>query len=422
MSTSTDHDSIESIVIVGAGEAGTGAALALRALGFANRITLVEADRSGPVYRPAMSKLAFLQRGDDDSLQRAAKMNALEQAQVELLTDVVVESVAAGRDVIELSSGGSLGYQRLLLAVGSRPRRLDLAGAECIEYLRTPADAERLRGLLSKQQRVAVIGGGLIGLEMAASARTMGCQVVVLEAADALMSRAMPGPVAQVLAERHTAEGVSVRLSVRIAGLEPSAGGPVAITLETGEVIECDCVLGGVGTVPNTDLAVDAGLGVDNGIVTDDMFQTTRAGIFAAGDCCNAPHPLVADLRLRGESWRVAKGQGAAAAASMLNGTAPVAMVPWYWTDQYDLSAQVAGVPSVASETVRRSRADGIDLYFGLDSTGQLISVAGVGPAGSVGKDVRLTERLIAAGTAPSADSLADPDVTLKSIIASHSA
>lgn len=409
---------IEAVVIVGAGEAGTSAALALRDRGFERRITLLESESSGPVYRPAMSKPEFL-NGDDDTLQTEARRAALLKASVDLRVGVSAASILPEKNVVKLTTGETLDYSRLLLANGSRPRTLGINGGHHLTYLRSHASGVRIRSLLAESERVVVIGGGLIGLEMAASATQLGHSVVVLEASDALLSRAIPRPVAEVLAERHLAEGVRVRLSAQVQYVEQTSVGALRIALQTGEVIECDVAVAGVGAVPNTILATASGVAVVDGILVDASFQTSHPDIFAAGDCCNFPHPLADGARLRSESWDLAKSQGAVAAASMLGSCDPFDTVPWFWTDQYDLNAQLAGFPSMCSATVVRRRADGVKLHFGLDQGGRLRSVGAVGPAGSVGKDVRLAQALIARRATPRPELLCDPDTGLKKVIMS---
>lgn len=409
---------IESVVIVGAGEAGTNAALALRDLGFEGRITLLESESSGPVYRPALSKPEFMS-GDDASLQREAKRAALLSAGVDVKVGVSAARILVGEKAVGLTSGETLDYSRLLLATGSRARRLNVDGDHQLTYLRSHASGVRIRSLLAESERVVIIGGGLIGLELAASASQLGRSVVVLEGTETLLGRAVARPVAEVLTDRHIAEGVRVRLSAQVKHVGLSPTGALRIALQAGDVVECDVAVAGVGAVPNTTLASEAGITVADGIVVDACFRTSHVDVFAAGDCCSYPHPLANGSHIRGESWEIARSQGTAAAASMLGSDEQFNTVPWFWTDQYDLSAQVAGFPSMSTVTAVRTRADGVQLHFGIGQDERMLSVGAVGPAGSVGKDVRLSQMLIARRATPSLGQLTDPEIGLKKVIAS---
>ena len=437
---STESPSPDAIAIVGAGEAGTTAALTLRSLGFAGTITLFNAESGSPFYRPALSKPDYL-AGDEAALQYDAKLSALRDADVDLRQGAVVERIDRGSHSLKLRSSESVRYDRLLLATGAEPRKLEIPGAEAAKYLRSRSDGEAIRARITAAERVLVIGSGLIAFELAASARQSGCAVTVLASGPRLMARSLPDALAKVLIREHVANGVSIRTSVRAGEIEPTASGTIRVVLAGGETLECDVVLAGIGALPNTVLADAAGLKVDDGIVTNAALQTSDPDIFAAGDCCNFPHPLAEGTRLRGENWQVAVSQGEAVAASMLGlgggGSRGVGSggggrgggsggayeaVPWFWTDQYGLGAQVAGHPLAAAQTVVRTRADGVQIHFGLSGGGRdarrLVSASAVGPAGSVGKDIRLAQALIARRAAPDPELLRDPGINLRRILA----
>ena len=399
------------IVIVGAGECGTRAAFALRQEGWDGRIIVVGAELAPPYERPPLSKTWEFKPLCHDGM--------LWEADITLLCGVEATGLDVAAHALELADGRRLQYRSLLLATGARARRLPFGGAR-VHVLRTCDDAAALRARLAPGTRVAVIGGGFIGLELAGSAVALGCAVTVVELGPRLMGRAVPARIAATMARRHIAAGVDVRCGTGVTGLARVDTG-VAIALAGGERIEADVVVAGVGAVPETSLAAAAGIQTGDGIVVDARFATSAPDVFAAGDCCRYPHPLYDGRPLRLESWRAAQEHGAAAARAMLGATEPYAGVPWFWSDQHDLTLQVAGLPmladAVAGEIVR-VRPDGVEIWFGLDAGGRLVAAAGAGPGNAVARDIRLAEMLIARRVAPDPVMLADPAVALKSLSA----
>ena len=261
--------------------------------------------------------------------------------------------------------------------------------------LRTHADAVALRRRLVPGARVGVIGGGFIGLELASSAAALGCAVTVIELGPRLMGRAVPPRIAAVMAKRHVAAGIDVRCGAAVTGLAGVASG-TAITLAEGGTVEADVIVAGVGAVPETSLAEAAGIATSDGVAVDSRFATSAPGVFAAGDCCRYPHPLYDGTPLRLESWRAAREHGAAAARAMLGAAEPYAGVPWFWSDQHDLTLHVAGLASAAAREAVRARPDGTEIWFGLAAEGRLVAAAAVGPGNAVAKDIKLAELLIA--------------------------
>jgi len=290
-----------------------------------------------------------------------------------------------------------------------------LPGA-AVHLVRTHADAKALRAELSAGIRVGVIGGGFIGLELAAAASALGATVTVFELAPRLMGRAVPGRIAAELAARHAAAGIDVRCGTAVTDIADTAGG-ILVGLADATSIEVDVLVAGVGALPDTTLAEKASLDTDDGILVDGRLRTSVPDVFAAGDCCRFPHPLYPGRALRLESWRAAQDHGNHAARSMLGAADAYARVPWFWSDQHDLSLQVAGLATAATQDVLRIRPDGVEIWFGLADHGRLVAAAAVGPGNAVAKDVRLAEMLIAAQTAPDPATLSDPSVTLKSIL-----
>jgi 3-phenylpropionate/trans-cinnamate dioxygenase ferredoxin reductase subunit len=327
----------------------------------------------------------------------------------------VVQIDCAAHDLV-LGDGRRLRYDRLLLATGASARRLPVLGGSAVRYLRTHGDATALRERLDEGARVGVIGAGFIGLEVAASARTRGAAVTVFENAPAALTRIVPSPIAEVIAERHRSAGVELRCGVQVRHIAVDDG-VTRITTNDGTVTAFEDVVAGIGSVPATDLAERAGLPIENGIVVDTYLRTADHDVFAAGDCCAFPHPLFDGRRVRLESWRNARDQGAAAAYNMLDRAQPYDAVPWFWSDHYELTLQIAGLPSVADREVVRERPDGVTIRFGITEQGRLVSASAVGIGNAVAKDIRVAEMLIAKRAFVEVDALRDPAIGLKQLL-----
>jgi 3-phenylpropionate/trans-cinnamate dioxygenase ferredoxin reductase subunit len=404
------------MVIVGAGECGARAAESLRQVGWDGSIELLGAERHLPYERPPLSKAALLS-ADLPGPVAVHSAAVLAELGITHRPGTEVTSIDRGRREVILASGESIGYERLLLATGAVPRPLPMAaGFSRAHTLRTHDDALRLRAGLRSGGRVTVIGGGFIGLELASAAVALGCEVTVLEVADRLLGRAVPAEVAGLVNARHVDAGVGIRCGVTLTGITETAS-CATVALGDGTVIDCDVLVVAIGAVPETALAEKAGLDVDNGIKVDQHLSTSDPQIFAAGDCCSFPHPLYDGRRIRLEAWRNAQDQAVVAAHNMLGDARSYEAVPWFWSDQYDLSLQVAGLPSAAVAEVVRSRPDGVDIRYGLDSTGRLVSAAAVGPGNAVAKDIRLAEMVVAKRVVVDPAALADPAVSLKQFL-----
>jgi 3-phenylpropionate/trans-cinnamate dioxygenase ferredoxin reductase subunit len=403
------------IVVVGGGECGARAVFELRAAGWTGPVTLVGAEDALPYERPPLSKSVMTGSAQPTSLYDAT---ALRDADIDFIAGTAAIDIDRERHELVLADGRQIPYQRMLLATGAVPRRLPLHtdALDGVHYLRSLADALALRKRLRPGARIGIIGGGFIGLELAASASERGCAVTVIEAAPQLMGRAVPAEVAAIVAARHDQAGVDVRCGTTVVRLK-SQGGAVLLKHTTGDTLECDAVVVGIGAVPETTLAEKSGLAVDNGVQVDNRLRTSDPDIFAAGDCCSLPHSLYDNRRIRLEAWRNAHDQGAAAARNLLGADLPYATVPWFWSDQYDLSLHIAGLPDTATSEVVRQRRNGVEIRFGLGSDGRLLSAAAVGPGNTAAKDIRLAEMLIAARSAPDAATLADPGAGLKALL-----
>lgn len=406
------------MVIVGAGECGLRAAMALREQGYAGPLTLIGEEAHLPYERPPLSKHALVSEGDPLPKTIAAA-EALETKGVICRTHTAAIGIDRAAKTVHLADGSSLPYEKLLLATGAVPRRLALHAADSkrVAYLRTFDDALAIRAALRPGSRLAVIGGGFIGLELAASARKRGATVTVIEALPRILSRAVPEDHAKVIAARHLAEGVDLRCGVGVTAIRETAAA-VEIALADGSTVAADLLVIGIGAVPVTALAEAAGLAIENGIAVDETLQTSDPDVFAAGDCCSFPLAIYGGRRVRLESWRNAQDQGNLAARNMLGAHEAISAVPWFWTDQYDLVFQVAGLPDAGSDTVRRDLGDGAFILFHVEPAGRLMAASGIGKGNVVARDIRLAEMLIARRAVPAQTALADPQFKLKSLLA----
>ncbi len=404
------------MVIVGAGETGARAAAALRENGWDGAITLVGDEEHPPYERPPLSK-AVMHAEAPPAVPRIG--HTLRFDELEIAHDIGARAIAIDRvrHLLYLADGRTLPYGKLLIATGAKPRRLNVPGGDALLYLRTFADALALRAHLEPGRRLAVIGGGFIGMEIAASAAQRGCTVTVIEAAPRVLVRGVPAEIAEAVAARHRAAGVTLHTGVGIERIERTANG-VAVIFADGTAVEADGVIAGVGALPDQALAESAGLAIDNGVAADGQLRTSDADIFAAGDCCSFPHPLYGGRRIRLEAWRNAQDQGAFAAKTMLGSSEEYAAVPSFWSDQYDLTLQIAGLVDEGRTMVVRELEDGARLFFHLADDGRLVAASGIGPTGKVGRDLRLAEMLIAKRATPGRADLASPAIRLKSLLA----
>jgi 3-phenylpropionate/trans-cinnamate dioxygenase ferredoxin reductase subunit len=404
------------IVIIGAGECGGRAALTLRDLGYDGPVTLVGDEPHLPYERPPLSKEAMT--SDAPAIKAIASDEMLGERSIRHIHSVRAVAIDRAAHAVRLSNGSALPYDKLLLATGSLPRKLPIPGLgpRCV-YLRTFNDAQAIRAHLKAGNRIAIIGGGFIGLELAASARKLGATVTVIEAQPRILMRGVPAEIAEVIRAEHQAEGVTILAGQGIAAIADS-GAEVRITLASGQEVVADLAIIGIGAVPVTALAAEAGLAVDNGIAVDAELRTSDPDIFAAGDCCSFPLSVYGGRRVRLEAWRNAQEQGALAARNMLGTGEAHAAVPWFWSDQYGLTLQIAGLSDEGRAIVRRDLDDGAFILFHLAEDGRLVAASGIGPGNAVARDIRLAEMLIAKRAMPAPDALGSQTVKLKSLLA----
>lgn len=394
------------IVIIGAGEAGARAAFALRETGFSGSVTLVGTEPHLPYERPPLSKPL------DGTVQMKAICSAetLETASIDYRPDRTVLRIDPGEHRVALDDGEVLSYDKLLLATGARPRQLVCPGAERALGFRTFADAAAIFERVDLGKSVAIIGGGLIGMELAAVLRGKGISVHVIEAAAKPLGRAVPIRFAESLHARHVEEGVSFHLGQGIVEITSEA-----VMLADGSTVPADLVVAAIGVVPDIVLAEAAGLATGNGILTDGFLRTSDQHIFAAGDCAAVAQPAGGHMRF--ESWRNARNQAETAARNMAGAIEMFSAIPWFWSDQYDLGLQVAGLPQPDHQIVVRSLGEGaMEFYL---NGGRLVAAAGLGIGNSLAKEIKLAEMLIAAGACPDPKMLADAAVNLKALLKS---
>jgi len=402
------------MLIIGAGQAGAQASETLRRRGHVGPLTLVGDENLLPYQRPPLSKKYLAGELDADRLLiRHAAHYAEHHVDLRLGFAAVSLDVEAQR--VEVADGSHLEYEKLLLATGSRPRLLPVPGAELagVYYLRTAADVERLRTEFRDNRRAVIIGGGYIGLEVAATCRGAGMDVTVIEAADRVMSRVVSPALSRFYEAEHARQGVRIICGARAQELIPGGGGgdqPVAgVRLTDGREILADFVLIAIGVAPVDSLAREAGLVCDDGIVVDDHCRTSDPHVWAAGDCTQHPN-IHFGLRVRLESVDNAFEQGTSAALNMLGISTVHDKVPWFWSDQFDLKMVVVGLAQGHDELIVRgdpaSRAFSV-CYL---KAGELIAIETV----NHNKDQMAARKLILARARPDRVKLADDTIGLK--------
>jgi 3-phenylpropionate/trans-cinnamate dioxygenase ferredoxin reductase component len=345
--------STQPFVIVGAALAGAKAAEALRDEGFEGPIVLIGAERELPYERPPLSK-SYLRGEAPRSDARVHDESWYGDHEVELRTGTVVEAIEPRKREVSLAGGERLGFERLLLATGAEPRRLELGDPELarVHYLRDLADADALRTTLGRGGRLVVLGAGWIGMEVAASARQLGLEVTIVEPGAAPLERVLGVDLGGFYAGVHRAYGVEILTGAKPVGLEGSDA-VERVVLQDGRRLDCDAVVVGVGVVPRTELAKRAGLLVDNGVVVSDKLQTSVPAIYATGDVASAFHPFY-KRHMRVEHWANALNQPATAARAMLGKPASYDRHPYFFSDQYDVGMEFTGDPAGTDEVVIR--------------------------------------------------------------------
>ena len=400
------------IVIVGAGQAGGWAAATLRDRGYAGRVVLLGDEPHAPYERPPLSKAVLGGQAPPESTELFSAQR-LAQLDIEFQPSVSATRLRLRERRVDTSDGGALGYDKLILCMGGKPLVPALPGVDSagVHVLRTRDDALRLRASLGPGKHLVIVGGGWIGLEVAATARQTGSTVTVLEQAPRLCARSVQPGVSAHLAALHAAHGVDIRVNAGLRAVQAQADGKPVAELADGTRIAADAVVLGVGLQPNDALAREAGIACERGVLVNEYCRTSAQDVYAAGDVAVSAH-AAAGGRIRLESWQNAQDQGTAAALSALGETAPYVPTGAVWSEQYDAMVQIVGFPALAACEVLRPQADGRALLsMALDTGGRLVAAVAVDAA----RDLRQLRKWIAQGAVLDPALLQRPDVPLAS-------
>jgi 3-phenylpropionate/trans-cinnamate dioxygenase ferredoxin reductase subunit len=417
-----NHPDTPCTLIVGSGHAGGEAAIALRQNGYIGRVVLIGDETSLPYQRPPLSK-AFLAGAVDSHALLIRPADAYHKANIETRMGVTVVRVDAAQKTLDLSDGSSLGYSHLILATGSHPRRLASPHPDKplsnLHYLRTLSHAQQLRAQMSEGSRLVIIGAGYIGLEVASIAIKLGLNVTLVESMDRILARVTAGDISSFYQQAHLAAGARLHLNAHLdrLNLDPTGERVESVQLSDGNVIEADLVLVGIGAIANTELAEEAGLAVDNGIVVDEYTRSSDPFIHAIGDCSNHPSELYG-RRLRLESIPNAIEQARTAALAICGKPAPYRSVPWFWSDQYELKLQTVGLSMGYDQTcLRGSQALRSFVLFYLRE-GRVIAADCINRQA----EFALIKKLVLGRQSPDVQQLGDESISLKEILAQASA
>jgi len=409
-----DLSAAQKIVIIGGGQAGAQVVQSLRQFGYEGDLVLVGDEAALPYQRPPLSK-AYMkgELGEDRLYFKPAAW--YEDNKVETLLSQRVEKIDRARRQVTLEHGGHLDYDALIIATGSRPRSLPVEGAdlENVFDLRGLADVEHIQPKMIPGHRLVIVGAGYIGLEAAAVARQLGLEVRVLEMEQRALARVTSPVISSFYEALHMEHGVDVRCGARLARLKGEDGKLTHAVLASGEEIEADMVLAGIGIVPNVELAEDAGLPVKNGIIVDEDARTSDPRIFAAGDC--TVRPLAHYARTgRLESVHNAIEQGKLAAAAIMGKPRPALDCPWFWSDQYDIKLQIAGLSMGYDEIVVRGDIEAKKFAAFYLKNGLLIAVDAINSP----PEFIASKRLIMSGASVASETLKDTSISMKEIAA----
>jgi len=401
-------------VIVGAGMAGAIAAQTLREEGFDGRLILIGDEAERPFERPPLSK-EYL-RGERAEKPYVHPAELYSDHGIELWTSTRVAGIQTAVQELLLEGDRRLGYDRLLLATGARPRRLDVPGSELggIHYLRTVADSEAIAERIERQERLVVIGSGWIGAEIAASARSKGCEVTMLEMSSLPLERVLGPEVGQIYLDIHRRHGVEFLPETTVERFE-GQGTVERVVTRDGASIETDFVVVGIGVAPRCGLAETAGIRVDNGILVDERLESSVAAVFAAGDVANARHPFYG-RHIRVEHWANARAQGEAAARAMLGKPVVYDEIPYFFSDQYDVGMEYSGYATDWDQVVFRGDVEAREFVAFWLEDGRVVAGMNVN-VWEVNDSIR---ELIRSREPVGPTVLADPDVPLDQLLAAR--
>jgi len=394
-------------VVIGAGQAGASLVARLRKQGYEGEITLIGAEPVPPYQRPPLSKAYLTGEMELERLFLRPERFYEEQG-ITLRTDTKVQSIDRAAKTLDLGDE-TLAYDTLALTTGSKPNRLPVSiggNLEGVHVVRTLADVDDMASEFEAGRHALIVGGGYIGLEAAAVASKRGLQVTVLEMGDRILQRVASEETSNYFRKLHTKHGVDIRETVGLAGLSGD-NRVTSAELSDGNTLKVDFVIAGIGIQPDTDLANAAGLEIDNGIKVDALCRTSDPDIYAAGDCASFPHHGV---RLRLESVPNAIDQGEAAADAIMGGTEPYIAKPWFWSDQYDVKLQIAGLNTGYDRVVTRD-SDGPVSYWYYKGN-QLLAVDAMNDP----RSYMMGKRWIEAGKSPSPEDVGNTDLELKNL------
>lgn len=398
------------IVIIGAGHAAGQAAASLRQAKFEGPITIIGDEAHVPYQRPPLSKqyLAGTQLADKVYL-RAEKFYT--DKDIQLMLDTRATQIDPSTKTINLDNGETIAYEKLLISTGSRPRKLSIEGSDLsgIHYLRTMDDVDGIRADVKPGANLVIVGGGYIGLEVAAVGIELGMNVHVLEMEERILQRVTTPEMSAYYHKLHTDRGVHIHTQTGVTGF--SGNGSVEKVLCGDESFDADIVIVGIGIIPNIEIAEEAGIHCDNGIVVDDHCRTSDPDIYAAGDCTNHPNPLM-NKRLRLESVPNAMDQARVSTANMLGDDKVYAAIPWFWSDQYDLKLQMVGFSADGDSQVLRGDIDTHQFAIFYLKDGKVVAADAVNSP----KEFMLCKQLVGKPADPA--KLADPETDLKSLLA----
>ena len=409
-----DLSTAKNIVVIGGGQAGAQAVQSLRQFGYEGAITLVGDEAALPYQRPPLSKAYMKGELAEDRLyfKPAAWY---EDNKVETLLSQRVEKIDRANRQVLLQHGGHLDYDAVIIATGSRPRPLPVEGAdlENVFELRGLSDVEHIQPKMIPGQKLVIVGAGYIGLEAAAVARQLGLEVTVLEMEQRALARVTSPVISSFYEALHMEHGVDVRCGARLGSLKGKDGKLTHAVLASGEEIEADMVLAGIGIIPNVELAEEAGLPCKNGIIVDEDARTSDPRIFAAGDC--TVRPLAHYARTgRLESVHNAIEQGKLAAAAIMGKPRPALDCPWFWSDQYNIKLQIAGLSQGYDEIVVRGDVEAKKFAAFYKKNGRLIAVDAINSP----PEFIASKRLIMSGASVASETLADTSISMKEIAA----
>lgn len=402
------------VVIIGAGHAGGSAAGFLRQYGFEGPITLIGDEPIPPYQRPPLSKAWLKGEADADSLS-LKPLEWYADNGCDLKLGVTATAINRGAKTVSLDNGQTLHYDHLVIATGARARKLPIPGAdlEGVLELRTAADAEALKSALGPEKRLVVIGGGYVGLEAAASARALGSHVMVIEREARVLARVACETLSNFFQDYHRARGVKFELGAGVKAFEGENGQIRRVVLSDDRVVECDAALVGVGAVPNVELAKDCGLDCADGVIVDLNARTGDPAVFAIGDVTHRPLPLY-DRDFRLESVPNALEQAKQVACAIVGRPAPAPEVPWFWSDQYDLKMQIAGIPFDADTILVRGEPSSARFAV-FHLKGDLIQAV---EAVNAPPEYMAGRQLIGNRKPISREKLADPSISMKEVAA----